>query len=264
MHEVIAIVVAGVAAFVILKTVRRCIIYDYEHGLLFTRGRFVKVLEPGVHYYLAFRSRIVRMDARLTSTTVPGQEILSADGVTMKVSLAVQYQIADPRAAFVETQDAHAALYQQIQLALRVLAGSMPVEEFLAAREPLRARLLETCGPQAAQLGLALVGVDIKDIMFAGEWKRIFGEVVKARKEGQAALEKARGETSALRNLLNAATLLESRPALLQLRLLQSAGSGNTVVLGMPGQAVPIPVRSAKAPAPPLAEDATGREAQEK
>lgn len=82
--------------------------------------------------------------------------------------------------------------------------------------------------------------------MFPGNLKQMFAQVVKARKEGQAALEKARGETAALRNLANAAKMIESHPNLLNLRLLQSVGesSGNTLVLGMPSQATTFPIKS--------------------
>ena len=78
--------------------------------------------------------------------------------------------------------------------------------------------------------------------MFPGQLKEIFAQVVKARKEGLAALERARGETAALRNLANAAKMAEKSPALMQLRLIQAVGesSGNSVVLGLPSQVVPI------------------------
>jgi regulator of protease activity HflC (stomatin/prohibitin superfamily) len=86
---------------------------------------------------------------------------------------------------------------------------------------------------KAAELGIELSLVGIKDIMFPGDLKAIFAQVVNARKEGLATLERARGETAALRHLANAAKLLESNPALMQLRLLQALGEqpGNTVVL---------------------------------
>ena len=82
--------------------------------------------------------------------------------------------------------------------------------------------------------------------MFPGKLKDIFAQVVNARKEGLAALEKARGETASLRNLANAAKMIESNPNLMQLRLLQALGesSGNTLVLGMPGQSSTVPIKA--------------------
>ena len=99
-------------------------------------------------------------------------------------------------------------------------------------------------GPKIKELGLNLISVSLKDIMFPGKLKEIFAQVVSARKEGLAALEKAKAETAALRNLANAAKMTEGNPNLMQLRLVQALGesSGNTLVLGMPSQGIPFPV----------------------
>jgi regulator of protease activity HflC (stomatin/prohibitin superfamily) len=86
--------------------------------------------------------------------------------------------------------------------------------------------------------------VEVKDVMFPADLKRAFAEVLKAKQEGQAALERARGESASLRNLANAADVLEGNPALMNLRLIQSLSAaqngGNTLVLGMPGGFVPL------------------------
>ena len=106
--------------------------------------------------------------------------------------------------------------------------------------------------PANAVEGETQITVNLKDIMFPGELKKIFAQVVRAQKEGQAALERARGETAALRNLANAAKPVESNPALMQFRLLESLGetSGNTVVLGMsaPGGVLPVHGKPAEQP----------------
>ncbi len=85
---------------------------------------------------------------------------------------------------------------------------------------------------------------EVKDVMFPAELKRAFSDVLKAKQKGQAALERARGEGAALRNLANAARVLEGNPALMNLRLMQSLtaaqNAGNTLVLGVPGGFVPL------------------------
>ena len=123
---------------------------------------------------------------------------------------------------------------------------------------------MEITEPKIANLGLKLISVDLKDIMFPGKLKELFAQVVGARKEGLAALEKAKGETAALRNLANAAKMLEGNPNLMQLRLVQALGeaSGNTLILGMPPQAMPIPVPKEK-PAKKLKGKATDESQQE-
>ena len=108
---------------------------------------------------------------------------------------------------------------------------------------------------------LELQGADVKDLTLPGELKQIFTQVVRARQEGLAALEKARGETAALRNLANAAHMIERNPHLMQVRLLQVLGQqpGTTVVLGVPASQGPIPVRGAEPPQ--IAPDAGALEA---
>ena len=120
----------------------------------------------------------------------------------------------------------------------------MPVETLLNQRRALAPQLLALVQPEAARIGITVHAVEVKDVMFPAELKRAFAEALKAKQEGQAALERTRGESAALRNLANAARLLEGNPALLNLRLVQSMSaaqaSGNTLVLGVPGGFVPL------------------------
>lgn len=107
-------------------------------------------------------------------------------------------------------------------------------------------QLMEMTEGRVGDLGLKLISVNLKDIMFPGKLKDVFAQVVSARKESLAALEKARGETAALRNLANAAKMIESNPNLMQLRLVQAIddSSGNTFIIGVPNQAAVIPVKT--------------------
>jgi regulator of protease activity HflC (stomatin/prohibitin superfamily) len=135
-------------------------------------------------------------------------------------------------------------LYSMAQLALRAVASGATVEALLGQRDDLAAQLLARVQLEAVKIGLSVLAVEVKDVMFPAELKRAFAEALKAKQEGQAALERARGESAALRNLANAARLLEGNPALMNLRLLQSLTAaqtaGNTLVLGMPGGFVPL------------------------
>ncbi len=106
------------------------------------------------------------------------------------------------------------------------------------------AQLLARVQPEAAKIGINVNAVEVKDVMFAADLKRAFADVLKAKQEGQAALERARGESASLRNLANAARVLEGNPALMNLRLIQSRtaaqNTGNTLVVGMPVGFVPL------------------------
>ena len=215
-------------------------IYEFQRGLMYRRGRFERVLEPG-RYWLRARDTFVQVvDARPAFVTVPGQEVLTADGVTLKLTIAAQYEIADLDTAFNKTQNAVEALYLTLQMALREIVGRAKIDELLEDRARFARGLTEIAAEPVAAFGLRLLAADIKDIMFPGELKKIFAQVVQARQEGLAALEKARGESAALRNLANAARLLAANPALLQLRTLQAveAQPGNTLVLGVAAPAI--------------------------
>ena len=131
------------------------------------------------------------------------------------------------------SQDADEALYLAIQIALREIVGTLPVSGLVTGRSEIGSRLLEAVRG-LEDLGLALDALELKDVVLPGDLKRAQAEVLIARAEGLAALERARGETAALRSLANAARLVADTPALLQLRLLQqlAATSGHTVVIG--------------------------------
>jgi regulator of protease activity HflC (stomatin/prohibitin superfamily) len=136
--------------------------------------------------------------------------------------VAANYEITDPAIAINKIQNAELALYTDLQIALREIIGNANIDDVLEKRNEFAKKLMELATSKAQTMG----------IMFPGELKQMFAQTVKARKEGLAALEKSRGETAALRNLLNAAKILEENPLLVQLRALQSPG--NTFVFGVP------------------------------
>jgi regulator of protease activity HflC (stomatin/prohibitin superfamily) len=236
----------GAAAMVVYLVGRlfdRVTVWDYEQGLRYRKGRFIRKEGPGQYWIYKAVNRIIRVDMRTQYHVIVGQEVLSSDGITLKVSVVAAYRVADPIRSINEVSDYSAAMHLLVQGALREVIGAQPIDELLENRKPFDAAIYGKCSSQLEELGLTLVSINIRDIMFPGELKNVFAQVVKARKEGLAALEKARGENAALRNLANAARLLENNPTLLQLRILQAVGesSGNTVVLRMPnveGQAV--------------------------
>jgi regulator of protease activity HflC (stomatin/prohibitin superfamily) len=242
--------------------VKRAVVLEYEKGLKYVKGRFDGVLGPGQYWYLPFSTVVQKLDTRPRFLTLTGQEVLSSDGVTLKASLAANFEIVDPDAAVNKVQSFEQALYLELQLALREIVGSADIDTVLNSRNELSKKLMDATEAKVKALGLKLISVNLKDIMFPGKLKEMFAQVVNARKEGLAALEKARGETAALRNLANAARMIQDNPNLLQLRLVQALGqsSGNTLVLGMPSNGTPIPVtrdatKEAKGTPPESSED---------
>ncbi|HKE90806.1 MAG TPA: slipin family protein [Gemmatimonadales bacterium] len=242
-----------VATIVIRSFFTRVVILEYERGVRYKDGAAVETLGPGVHW-MRSSSTVVRVDVRPTFVPVPGQEVVTADGVGVKLSLIAKYQVAEPAQALRSVASYRDALYTELQLALREIVAAGPVDAILAARLEIGKQLLGIAGPRVTTYGLTLLESEVKDVMFPGDLKKIFSQVVRARQEGLAALERARGESAALRNLANAAGLVEQRPALMQLRVLQALGQtpGNTVVLGLGGAPQTIPLRQEATPKPEM------------
>lgn len=235
--SILAILTAIFGIFRLSLLIRRMTIFEYERGLKYVKGRFTEILEPGQYWYLTYYTTITKIDLRPRILSLAGQEILSADGVTVKTSLAAKYEIVDPYTAVNKIGSYDQAVYMELQLGLREMIGKEPIDRLLKQRMNINRTLQELCAPPIAQFGVKLLSVSIKDIMVPGELKKIFTQVVQAQKEGMAALERARSEDAALRKLANTAKLLENNPNLLYLRLigaLETSQAGHKIVLALP------------------------------
>jgi regulator of protease activity HflC (stomatin/prohibitin superfamily) len=249
-----AVVLAAILLVVVLKVIpiKRVTVYEYQKGLKYTKGRYSTTLNAGQYWIISTFSSVVPVDIRPQFVTIQGQDVLSADGVTLKVSLAAEFQVADPNVAINKNANFQNSLYLTLQMAVREIVGKEKIDTVIENRAGFSAKLAELTSGKAAEYGLKLISADIKDIMFPGEMKKAFSQLVKAQKDGQAALEKARGETAALRSLANAARMMDDNPNLLQLRALQALenSSGNTIVLGVANGAIPVLKRGEKIAAP--------------
>lgn len=207
-------------------------VMDWQRTLLFTDGRFARVLEPGRHRYRRRRTSRHTVDIRQRSTVVPGQEVLTSDGVSLKVSALAAWRIADPLAYLTVSANPDMALYAAVQLAIRDAVATVTLDDVVADRGRLSAGLVDAVTAQITGLGIELDSAVVKDLMLPGELRRAATETLLARENGRAELERARGEAAALRALANAARLLEEHPALLHLRTIQAATRpGTTIVL---------------------------------
>jgi regulator of protease activity HflC (stomatin/prohibitin superfamily) len=242
MDNMLVVILVGGFIFALCRYgLKRITIFEYETGLRYSRGHFLGLLVSGQYWYFPGITTITKIDLRPRSVSIPGQEVLSSDSVGLKISLAAQFQITDAAKAINKIQDYQVALYQELQIALRSIVGSKTVDELLEQRNQIGSTVKETVDAKCHDLGIQLQSVNIKDIMFPGPLKSIFTQVIKAKKEGLASLEKARGETAALRNLANAAQMIKGNPELFQLRALQAVSS-SSIVIGVPSQAGVFPI----------------------
>jgi regulator of protease activity HflC (stomatin/prohibitin superfamily) len=216
-----------------LRPGRSVAVADWEQAVLLRHGRLERVLGPGLHRVWQAGCSVRVLDTRPWVIALPVQEAPTADSVPVKVTVAGHARVADAAAYVRAARHPEQSLYLAVQIALRELLAGVTLEELVSARGGLGERL--TAGVRGVgELGLAVEQLAIKDIMLPGELKRAQAEVLVARAQGAAALERARGETAALRGLVNAARLAAQNPALLQLRLIEQLGAstGHTVIIG--------------------------------
>ena len=202
----------------------------WERGVVFRHGELVDVLGPGRHR-LSRRHDVRRLDVRPRSHTPAWQDVPTSDGVLVRVTLVLAWSIADP-AVFVQAAAVpEAELHLAVQIALRAAVLTRAHDEVDPARDAIAAETLAAVTPRAAALGVELRELAVRDVVMPTELRKAALAELVARSEARATLERARGETAALRSLLNVARLAETHPALLELRALQSA---TTVVVNRP------------------------------
>jgi regulator of protease activity HflC (stomatin/prohibitin superfamily) len=211
----------------------RTTVHEHERVVLYKDGQFQRVLEPGRHRRLGRRTRIhlVRVSVVPQLHVVAGQEVLTADALGVKASLAVTWRVVDPQRYAAGGVTSGQAVHIEVQLAFRELVSARTLDELLGGRTELGPQTRELAAPRLEQWGVELVSVGLRDLVPAPEVRRALSAVVLAREEGRAALERARGEVAATRALLNAARLLDEHPGLGQLRTLQAISEGNATVV---------------------------------
>lgn len=248
MTEIILAIITVAAAFAVYFAAVRLLreycetvtIWDYQTGLHFKDGQFVETIAAGKIRLWGRGHSVVVYDNRIVELVVPSQELLTAEGVTLKLTAVAQWRIADALKFHSAAEDARQALHTRVQLALRGVIGELELDAIVAGRAGFGAALLDcVCDSAAADLGVEVKAIDIRDTMLGSELKSVYAGVLSARKEALAKLEKARGEAAALRTLANAARLFEDHPGLLRLRYLDTireagAGYGNQLVIGVP------------------------------
>ncbi|GAA3714743.1 hypothetical protein GCM10022204_37450 [Microlunatus aurantiacus] len=206
------------------------VVERHERALVVRDGTVARVLGPGRHRRER-RSVYEHVDVRERITGVAAQEVLTADTVSVKVSAAVRWQVLDP-VAYTAVADAEAVVYLAVQIALRdELATREVMDVVRSGRSDVGPALLAAAQPAGASVGIAVDDVVIKDIVLPAELRSAYADLITTRQRGLVQLEAARAESAALRSMANAARLLDEHPALAQLRMVQAATYGSTLVV---------------------------------
>ncbi len=224
--------------------IRYVVINEYETGLLYENGRFLRSLSPGRYRISVWpwrRQEVTRVDMRRIPLVLSGQEMLTADALSVRLNVAAEFRVVDAVLAVHTTQSYATALYTALQILLRDEVQARTLDALLADRTALSGALLERGRAEAEALGLELTQVGVKDIILPGDVKRMLSQEIEAQRAGRAALVAAREETAATRAKANTAQILAGNPVLLRLREIEAlaqvaGGMGNTVVVAVPNE----------------------------
>ena len=195
---------------------------EYERGVIFRLGRLVGVRGPGLYLLIPFIERARRMDLRVVTVEIPSQDVITRDNVTLQVTAVLYFRIVSPQDAIVQVADYTRATFQIAQTTLRSVLGQSELDELLAHREELNDRLQRIIDEQTEPWGIKVSVVEIKDVDLPQEMRRAIARQAEAERERRAKVIHADGEFQAAQRLADAAQIIGTQTAALQLRYLQT------------------------------------------
>lgn len=207
-------------------------VFPHERAIEHVGGVFSRVLEPG-RYRKRRRATYHRVPVLERITTTAPQEVLTSDGVSVRVTAALRWKVADVRAYAETVADPEAVVYLAVQVALRDALVGVDADALVREARITGGPITEAVVAVGAEVGIEVVEVVVKDVILPPELRAAYAELVTSRTRGLVQLEAARAETAALRSLANGAKLLDEHPALAQMRLVQALPYGTTVKLAL-------------------------------
>jgi regulator of protease activity HflC (stomatin/prohibitin superfamily) len=217
------------------------IITQYEKGIVFRWGRVLPgVREPGLTWVNPFTDRLRKVNMQIVVATVPAQEAITRDNVTLKVDAVVYYRVVDPLKAIINVQNYPYAVAQVAQTSLRSVIGQSDMDQLLSERDKVNAHLKDVIDePTEQPWGIRVERVEVKDVSLPESMKRSMSRQAEAERERRARIISADGEYQASKKLAQAAAVMSADPAALQLRLLQTvvevaAEKNSTLVMPVP------------------------------
>jgi hypothetical protein len=194
-----------------------------ECCLYFQNGRFVKELSPGFYAFWKGLAgiKLHRVNLREKTLDLSGQEIITADKVTLRLNALITYRVVNAWQSFQVAENPEQSLYREGQLLLREVVGCRKLDEILDNKDSLTGLIADRLQEKAQMLGVTIVGFGVKDVILPGDMRELLNRVVQAQKEAEATQISRREETAAIRSQCNTAKLLESNPTLMRMRELE-------------------------------------------
>jgi len=223
----------------ILLTISVKILREYERAVVFNLGRFGKVKGPGLVLLIPFAQEMVRVDLRTQVIEIPTQDVISHDNVSMKVDAVLYFNVVDSERAVIKVQEYLPATNMLAQTTLRAVLGQHDLDEMLSERKKLSADVQNILDAQTEDWGIKVTNVEIRTVELTDNMVRAIAKQAEAERDRRAKIIHAEAEFQASQTLVNAAKILGSVPAAMQLRYLQTlteigAEQNSTVVFPMP------------------------------
>ncbi len=215
------------------------ILKEYERGVVFRLGRLIPLKGPGLVIIWPIIDKLVKVSLRTVTMDVPPQDIITKDNITVKVNAVVYFRPIEPIKAITEVEDYYFATSQIAQTTLRSILGQSQLDDLLSKREELNAALQKVIDQQTEPWGIKVSAVEVKNVDLPTEMLRAIAKQAEAERERRAKIIHAEGEYQAAQQLADAAKIIQSEPATLQLRFLQtlteiSTEKNSTIIFPVP------------------------------
>jgi regulator of protease activity HflC (stomatin/prohibitin superfamily) len=220
------LIVVGILLAFFLAGAR--VLQEYERGVVFRLGRFAGVKPAGFRWIVPMVDRLVKISLREIVMDVPAQEVITRDNVSLKVNAVLYFRVLHPEKAVIQVENYLYGTSQLSQTTLRSVCGQAELDELLAERDTINRRLQEIIDTQTEPWGVKVRAVEVKQIDLPPEMQRAMAKQAEAEREKRSKIIHAEGEALAAQRLLEAAGILATEPAALQLRYLQTLAEIST------------------------------------
>jgi regulator of protease activity HflC (stomatin/prohibitin superfamily) len=215
------------------------VLREYERGVIFRLGRLIAQKGPGLILLIPLIDRMERVDLRTVTLNIPPQEVITRDNVPSSVNAVAYFRVVDSDRAIVEVENYLLATSQIAQTALRSVLGKAELDQLLSERERLNEELQTIIDESTEPWGVKVTAVEIKDVEIPEQMQRAMARQAEAERERRAKIINSEGEYQAAQKLTDAADIISTNPASLQLRYLQTlleigSNQNTTIVFPLP------------------------------
>lgn len=207
---------------VILLPLMIKILREYERAVVFRLGKLLRAKGPGLVILIPFIDRIVRVDMRVLTINVDKQEVITKDNVTVNVDAITFFRVVDAEEAVIQVENYIHATSMLAQTTLRSIVGQVDLDELLAEREKVNKNIQEIIDRHTDPWGIKVVSVEVRDVVLPQNMKRAMARQAETERDRRAKVINAEGEFQAAEQLVKAAKMIQTAPAALQLRFLQT------------------------------------------